>query len=158
MADKDSTERNVFAEKIPNATLMICLFHTLRTFCHWKVGITVAQRFTLLEILSRLVYTRNEDYLNVTSSWTTLSLTGWFNTVMTIAMNSKSSGWKCLIVTLAIISTAPITGWKALTEDIRCCDKAFFTVELFQEWMKCLALERDYHAAMVLEIYPVNLN
>ena len=34
MADKDMTEREVLAEKTPNAALMICLFHTLRTFCH----------------------------------------------------------------------------------------------------------------------------
>ena len=32
MADKDMTERNVLAEKIPIAVLFICLFHTLRTF------------------------------------------------------------------------------------------------------------------------------
>ena len=34
MADKDMTEREVLAEKIPNAVLMICLFHILRTFRH----------------------------------------------------------------------------------------------------------------------------
>ena len=32
LTDKDMTEREVLAEKIPNAALMICLFHTLRTF------------------------------------------------------------------------------------------------------------------------------
>ena len=32
MADKDMTERNVIAEKIPTAQLLICLFHVLRTF------------------------------------------------------------------------------------------------------------------------------
>lgn len=32
MADKDMVERDIIAEKVPSATLMICLFHTLRTF------------------------------------------------------------------------------------------------------------------------------
>ena len=31
MADKDMTERNVITEKLPNASLLICLFHTLRS-------------------------------------------------------------------------------------------------------------------------------
>ena len=32
MADKDMVEREIIAKKIPGAALMICLFHTLRTF------------------------------------------------------------------------------------------------------------------------------
>lgn len=32
MADKDMVERDIIAEKIPSAALMICLFHTLETF------------------------------------------------------------------------------------------------------------------------------
>ena len=32
MADKDMTERNVLAEELPSAILLICLFHVLRTF------------------------------------------------------------------------------------------------------------------------------
>ena len=34
MANEDMTEREVLAEKITNAALMIYLFHTLRTFHH----------------------------------------------------------------------------------------------------------------------------
>ena len=32
MADKEMTERSVLAEKIPNAVLIIRLFHALRSF------------------------------------------------------------------------------------------------------------------------------
>ena len=32
MADKDMVERDVLTEKLPGASLQICLFHTLRTF------------------------------------------------------------------------------------------------------------------------------
>lgn len=65
MADKDITERNIFTEKIPGAVIMICLFHTLRTFRREitteKVCINAAQRITVLEIISKLVYARNEE-------------------------------------------------------------------------------------------------
>ena len=58
MADKELTERSVLTEKIPNAVMMICLFHTLRTFCREitsdKMGINAAQRATALEIISKL--------------------------------------------------------------------------------------------------------
>jgi len=53
MADKDMAERNVLAEKIPNAVLLICLFHTLRTFRREittdKMGINAV---TVLEIFA----------------------------------------------------------------------------------------------------------
>ena len=68
MADKEMTERSVLAEKIPNAVLMICLFHTLRSFRHEinsdKMGINAAQRITVLEIISKLVYARDEECMN----------------------------------------------------------------------------------------------
>ena len=34
MTDKDVTERSVFSAQIPSARLVICLFHTLRSFHH----------------------------------------------------------------------------------------------------------------------------
>ena len=65
MADKDMTEREVLAEKMPNAVLMICLFHTLRTFRREitteKMGISAAQRITVLEIICKLVYAQNDE-------------------------------------------------------------------------------------------------
>ena len=63
MADKDMTERNVLAEKLPSAQLLICLFHVLCTFRHEitceKMGITPAQKMNVLEIISKLVYAQN---------------------------------------------------------------------------------------------------
>ena len=65
MADKDMTEREVLAEKILNAAIMICLFHTLRTFLREitaeKMGISAAQRITALEIICKLVYAHNNE-------------------------------------------------------------------------------------------------
>lgn len=48
MTDKDITERDVLANSFPNACLLICLFHTFRTFRREisvdKMGITAGQR------------------------------------------------------------------------------------------------------------------
>ena len=68
MADKDMTERNVLIKEIPNAVLLICLFHTLRTFhCEplKKMDITNDQQQMSLEIISKLVYSRSEDEYRV---------------------------------------------------------------------------------------------
>ena len=60
MADKDMVERDTIAEQIPSAALMICLFHTLRTF-RWditaeKMNLSAAQHVTVLEIIAKLAY------------------------------------------------------------------------------------------------------
>ena len=65
MADKDMTEREVLTEEIPNAVLLICLFHTLRTFRREitadKMYVTSEQRKMVLEIITKLVYARSES-------------------------------------------------------------------------------------------------
>ena len=63
------TERDLLSEKIPTAQLLICLFHVLRTFrleitCE-KMGITAAQRMSVLEIISKLVYSQDQQNYHV---------------------------------------------------------------------------------------------
>ena len=65
MADKDMGERNVFKRCFPNATMLVCLFHTLRTFrrelaCN-KIGITQQQRELCLDLLQKIAHSVNED-------------------------------------------------------------------------------------------------
>ena len=65
--DKDFTEREVFASEFPEAKLLICLFHTQRTFRREvtteKMGITSEERNLCLEILQKMTYARNlEQY------------------------------------------------------------------------------------------------
>ena len=60
MADKDIGERDVIKEQLPNAAVLICLFHTLRSLrreisCE-KMGITSGQRSHCLEMLQKLAY------------------------------------------------------------------------------------------------------
>jgi len=64
MSDKDMTERNVMKEQFLQANLLICLFHTMRTFqreilCE-KLGISQGERVLCLELLSKMTYAQNE--------------------------------------------------------------------------------------------------
>ena len=65
MADKDMVEREVMAAEFPSAKLLICLFHTFRSFrCEVavdKMGITSGQRSMCLEILQQMAYATSED-------------------------------------------------------------------------------------------------
>ncbi len=65
MADKDGTERNVFASAFPQAKLLICLYHTFRSFRREvvmdKMGISSGQRTLSLEILQQMAYATSED-------------------------------------------------------------------------------------------------
>ena len=63
MSDKDFTERDAFAKCFPGAFVNICLFHTLRSFrrevtCE-KMGISSAERYRCLEILTQLAYSKS---------------------------------------------------------------------------------------------------
>ena len=68
MADKDMTEREVMAAEFPCANLLICLFHTFRSFRREvsvdKMGITSGQRAMCLEILQQLAYATTEEGYN----------------------------------------------------------------------------------------------
>lgn len=63
-------ERDVFKNEIPNAVLLICQFHVLRTFSREisteKMGISIAQRHTALELLQKLVYSISEEEYEIT--------------------------------------------------------------------------------------------
>ena len=65
MTDKDMNERGVFKSEMPQICLEICLFHVLRTFGREitaeKMGITVGERATALELVQDIAYTYNED-------------------------------------------------------------------------------------------------
>ena len=67
MSDKDFVEREAFKDCFTNTSLLICLYHTLRSFrrevtCE-KMGITSAQRLHTIEILQKIAYSKNDaDY------------------------------------------------------------------------------------------------
>ena len=65
MADKDINERDVLKSCLPNATVLICLFHTLRSLrrevtCD-KMGVSSGQRTLCLELLQKMAYAPSES-------------------------------------------------------------------------------------------------
>ena len=73
MSDKDMTERNVMKEQFLQANLLICLFHTMRTFqreilCE-KLGISQGERVLCLELLSKMAYAQNETEYTAIYDW-----------------------------------------------------------------------------------------
>ena len=67
MSDKDLKEREVVKKSFPGVDVLICLFHTLRTFRREitteKMGITAGQRTTCLEYVQKLAYASSlEEY------------------------------------------------------------------------------------------------
>ena len=65
ITDKDFTERAVFNEVFPEASLHICLFHALRSFhrevtCD-KLGIRPGERDHSLKVITQLAYSCSED-------------------------------------------------------------------------------------------------
>ena len=64
MSDKDFNERNVFKKEFPQATLQICLFHTLKSFKREitteKMSIQPGGRDHVLEIITKLACSKSE--------------------------------------------------------------------------------------------------
>ncbi|CAI6347801.1 unnamed protein product [Macrosiphum euphorbiae] len=65
MTDKDMNERKVINDIFPDAKLLICLFHALRTFhreitCD-KLGITPQERDQSKVLFEKLCYSDNEE-------------------------------------------------------------------------------------------------
>ena len=65
MADKDIGERDVLKQCMPNSSVLICLFHALRSFrreitCE-KMGITSGQRTLCLEHVQKMAYASTES-------------------------------------------------------------------------------------------------
>lgn len=70
MADKDMGERDVVKSALPSASILICLYHALRTFRREisteKLGITSGQRMFSLELLQKMAYASSEaEYLKL---------------------------------------------------------------------------------------------
>ena len=110
MTDKDMTERKVIASEIPNAKLQICLFHVLRTFGREitpaKMGITAAQKTTVLEIIQQMAYATSEEAY--TERYEELEATGldkvmgYFNTNWHNIKSEWVEGLKAEAMTLSV--------------------------------------------------------
>ena len=65
MADKDINERDVIKEVLPHVKVMICLFHSLKTFKREinveDMNITMTQKNAALEFISKMAYSQSES-------------------------------------------------------------------------------------------------
>lgn len=63
--DKDFSERNAIKEVFPETRLLLCSFHTLKTFrttiTNEKMGVTNEERKKALSVLQKLVFSDNES-------------------------------------------------------------------------------------------------
>ena len=63
MADKDLNERQILKECFPTASVLICLFHTLRSFkrelSDKRFSLSESQNITLKELFQKMCYARN---------------------------------------------------------------------------------------------------
>ena len=166
MSDKDMTERDVLSEEIPNAVLQICLFHNLRSFkpeiSTEKLHITSDQRQMTLEIITKLVYSKNEteyqqhyqelidtklkpviDYFN--KNWHAIRAE-WVEGVKNNACNFLNRTNNRL---------------EAINQKIKSVVQKYSSlVKFFHDLLKCLdslALERDHRAITIFQKAPVQL-
>lgn len=164
MADKDMTEREVLAESFPAAELLICLFHTFRSFrrevvCD-KMGITSGQRTMCLELLQQLAYSTSEKvYQELYSRFCECApstVVQYFNDCWhpirkqwTMGMkyntgnflNGTNNRLECLNAKLKSV----ISRYSSLEEFV----EKFFLI------LRVLRSERDHKAALVAQKVPV---
>ena len=165
MADKDMTERDLLSEKIPTAQLLICLFHVLRTFrreitCE-KMGITAAQRMSVLEIISKLVYSQDQQDYHV--YYQQLKETKLKSVIEYYDQNwhdIRSQWVEGLKHDCCHYLNSTNNQLESLNQKIKSVVSKYSSVlTFFQQLMKCLhslSIERDHRAATTFQKTPVN--
>ena len=78
MADKDLNERDTIKVVLPHVKVLICLFHTLRTFRREvtteKMNITNAQRISCVEYIQRMAYAKTDhEYTGIYDEFATIA-------------------------------------------------------------------------------------
>ena len=164
MTDKDMTERDVLAAQFPSAELIICLFHTFRSFRREvvvdKMGITSGQRNMCLELLQEMAYaTSEESYQGIYTRFCECApptVISYFNTqwhpirrqwIMGMKyktgnfLNGTNNRLECINQKLRSV----ISRYSSLEEFI---DK-FFLI------LRVLRSERDHKAALLAQKVPV---
>ena len=157
MADKDMTERNIITEKLPNAKLLICLFHTLRSFRREitteKMGITAAQRVTVLDLISKLAYAQSEEaYQVIYEKLLEMKLKSVLNYYDEHWHHIRDQWVEGLKHDSCHYLNSTNNRLEAINQKINSVvSKYSSVVTFFKELMKCLdslALERDHRAVM----------
>lgn len=164
MSDKDISERQILAKGFPNARLLICLFHTFRTFQREvstdKMGISASQRNLCLELLQQMAYSTSEEkymalYLRFKDS-ASLPVIEYFDEHWHKIRNEWALGMKYStgnflngtnnrVESLNVKLKSVITRYSSLNEFV----EKFFLI------MRILHSERDYKACLTVQKVPI---
>ena len=167
MADKDMTERQVFKEELPQAGLLICLFHTMRTFRREvtteKMGISNDERMQVLEILQCMAYSRSESSYQVL--YEQLLSTGhttviqYFNDNWHLIRNEWVEGYKNKYTNFLNSTNNRL---ESINQKLKAVVSGHSTLLEFnrqlQSCLSSLRVERDHRAASIFQKRPVCLN
>ena len=164
MGDKDLTQRDVLARAFPSATLLICLFHTFRSFRREvtaeKMGITSGQRNMSLEFLQKLAYsTSAEKYQELYSQFcdsVPTTVLNYFNVnwhpireQWTMGMKYNSGNFlnntNNRLESLNAKLKSVVSRYSSLEEFV----EKFFLI------VRVLRSERDYKSALVSQKVPI---
>ena len=167
MTDKDISEREILAKSFPNASLLICLFHTFRTFRREisteKMGITAGQRNLCLELLQQMAYSPSEDkYMAIYSTFkdsAPLAVIEYFDEQWHRIRNEWALGMKYSTGNFLNGTNNRLESSNAKLKSViaRYSSLNEF-VEKFFLIIRVLRSERDYKACLTVQKVPVSFH
>ena len=116
MTDKDINEQDVI-KLLPHVKVMICLFHSLKTFKREinveDMNITMTQKNAALEFISKIAYSQSEsEFDGVHRNFWTLLLFVWWNIFRRTGIRFEKNGLLGTWFRRGTFLTEQITGWK----------------------------------------------
>ena len=159
VTDKDFTERDVFKQEFPNASLVICLFHALQNFrrevtCD-KLGLLPGERDHALELMSLLAYSLSEekydDYYKQLKASGLRSVIEYYDANWHPVRHQWVQGFKGHSFSLNTKTNNRLESLNAKVKSV--CSKyaslpVFF--DHFFSLLKCLRNERDHSTLMAI--------
>ena len=167
MTDKDVAERYVLANSFPNASLLICLFHTFRSFKREisgeKMGITSAQCNLCLELLQQLAYSTSEEkYMELYERFKAsapLQVIEYFDEHWHIIRNQWALGMK---YSTGNFLNGTNNRLESLNAKLKSVISRYSSLEDFIEKffliLRVLRVERDHKASLIAQKLPVSFH
>ncbi len=164
MSDKDFTERAVFKKEFPSASLLICLFHTLRSLkrevsCE-KLGLLPGERDNALELLTAIAYSGSqqeyEDNYNDLKVSGLKSVIDYFDTNWHPICHQWVECFKGANFTVGERTNNRLESINAKIKSV--CSKYASLTTFFDQFfavLACLRNERDHSTLMALVKKPV---
>ena len=164
MSDKDFTEREVLSKSFPSAQLLICLYHTFRSFRREitmeKMGITSGQRNCCLDLLQSMAYaTSEEKYLELYATFKStvpLPVLNYFNEQWHQIRHQWVMGMK---YSSGNFLNSTNNRLESLNAKLKSVIDRYSTLEEFVEKffliLRVLRSERDYKAGTTVQKVPV---